>query len=134
MRTTRKKKTSAMGIVKKILNVGILACILSIVLYMTQVHVPSVIEDTVDYLGSLAAPLSMIIIGDSITNIKIKELLSDWKLLLFFRCKPACRTGCRRPAFKDVRHNRRAAWRVYDYVSNAGWFDECYACTAIWRR
>ena len=44
---------------------------------------PSVIEDTVDYLGSLAAPLSMIIIGDSITNIKIKELLSDWKLLLF---------------------------------------------------
>ena len=79
----KEKKTSAMEIIKKILNVGILACILSIVLYMTQVHVPSVIEDTVDYLGSLAAPLSMIIIGDSLTTIKIKELLSDWKLLLF---------------------------------------------------
>lgn len=76
------KKTAGQA-AKEILNTGVIACIVSIVLYTTRFHIPSVLEDTVDYLSSLTAPLSMLIIGDSMTKIKFREMLSDWRMSVF---------------------------------------------------
>ena len=44
---------------------------------------PSVLEDVADTLGSLTAPLSMIVIGDAMSQMKLKELLRDKKLMIF---------------------------------------------------
>lgn len=79
---------SVKDILRKIFNIGVIACIIALILYIGRVPVPSVLEDTVDYLSSLTAPLSMIIIGDSMTKIKAKELLSDWRLLIFAVVSP----------------------------------------------
>ena len=76
-------QTSVKDTLKKVFNVGVIACILMFVLYLTRLPVPSVIEDTVDYLSNLTAPLSMIIIGDSITKINFKKLLTNWRLIVF---------------------------------------------------
>lgn len=77
------EKTTAKDTLKKVFNIGVIACILMFVLYLTRLPVPSVIEDTVDYLSNLTAPLSMIIIGDSITKINFKKLITNFRLIAF---------------------------------------------------
>ena len=73
-------KTSAIG---RIFNVGVIACIITIVIYLLQIPVPSFIKSTVTHLSNLTAPLSMMVIGASLATINIKELFVDAKLLLF---------------------------------------------------
>lgn len=68
---------------KKIFNIGVIACIISVILYLTRIRVPQVIEDVTDTLGNLTAPLSMMVIGDAMSQMKIKELLKDKKLMIF---------------------------------------------------
>lgn len=67
----------------KIFNIGVIACLITIILYFTRISVPKVIEDVANTLGNLTAPLSMIVIGDAMSQMKIKELLADKKLMLF---------------------------------------------------
>lgn len=78
--TEQEKKTIPW---KKILNIGVIACIISVILYLTRLRVPQVIEDVVGTLGNLTAPLSMMVIGDAMSQMKIKELLKDKKLMIF---------------------------------------------------
>ena len=68
---------------KRILNMGVLACVLSLALYLLAVPVPDFVESAVDYLGGLTTPLSMIIIGDSLAQIPLKQLFADKRLLIF---------------------------------------------------
>ena len=68
---------------KKIFNIGVIACIISVMLYLTRIRVPQVIEDVASTLGNLTAPLSMMVIGDAMSQMKIKELLKDKKLMIF---------------------------------------------------
>lgn len=68
---------------KMILNVGVMSSILAIIIYVSGVHMPSVAIVTAKHLSSLAAPLSMMVIGQSMTSIKIKELFGDVRLLVF---------------------------------------------------
>ncbi len=72
---------------KKILNVGVIACIITIILYFTKLRVPVVIENVANTLGNLTAPLSMMVIGDAMSQMKIKELITDTKLMLFTAIK-----------------------------------------------
>ncbi|MCR5250529.1 MAG: AEC family transporter [Lachnospiraceae bacterium] len=67
----------------KIFNIGVIACILTIILYLGRIRVPGFLESTVSSLSALTAPLSMIVIGDSLAKMKIRELLTDKKILLF---------------------------------------------------
>lgn len=67
----------------KIFNIGVIACILTIIIYLTQIRVPEFIENSVAHLSNLTAPLSMIIIGASMAMMNIKELVTDKKLILF---------------------------------------------------
>lgn len=68
---------------RKILNVGVIACLLAIVLYFLQIPVPQFVKSTITHLGNLTAPLSMMVIGASLAAISIKELFLDFRLLLF---------------------------------------------------
>lgn len=68
---------------KKIANMGVAACVLSLILYLLAVPVPDFVESAVDYLGGLTTPLSMIIIGDSLAQMPLKSLFEDRRLLLF---------------------------------------------------
>lgn len=68
---------------KDILNIGVISCLIAIVLFFTKLPVPYFITKTLDYLGSLTAPLSMMIIGDSLTKINIKSLLKNIQLLSY---------------------------------------------------
>ncbi len=67
----------------KILNVGVVSCAISIVIYVSGLHIPSFIADTTKHLGNLCAPLSMMVIGQSMIHIRLKELFGDIRLLGF---------------------------------------------------
>lgn len=68
---------------KKIFNVGVLTCILASILYLGNLPVPDFIKSVSKGLGNLNGPLSMMVIGISMTKMKIYELFSDRKLFLF---------------------------------------------------
>lgn len=67
----------------QILNIGVLACILAIILFAFQVKLPDFLASGITMLSNLTAPLSMMVIGASMAVIDFKSLLSDYKLLLF---------------------------------------------------
>lgn len=73
--------------VRKILNIGVIACILSIAIYLSGLKMPVVVKSSVTHLSNLTAPLSMIVIGQSLIHIKFKELFTDVRLLIFSAIK-----------------------------------------------
>lgn len=68
---------------KRVLNVGVISSVLAIAIYVSGLHMPSFVSITAKHLGSLAAPLSMMVIGQSMASIKVKELFGDGRLLIF---------------------------------------------------
>ena len=72
---------------RKILNVGVISCIVTIICYLMKLQLPYPVESVVHHFSNLTAPLSMMIIGASMTDMKIKDLLGDAKLILFILIK-----------------------------------------------
>ena len=68
---------------KKIMNIGVICCIISIIIALFQIETPTFVKSTVSNLSNLTAPLSMMVIGASLTKIKFKDLFTDVRLLLF---------------------------------------------------
>ena len=67
----------------KIFNVGVIACIVSLIIYLLHIPMASFVKNTVSNLSGLTAPLSMLVIGQSMIYFKLKELFTDSKLLIF---------------------------------------------------
>ncbi len=68
---------------KKILNIGVICCIISIVIALFQIETPTFVKTIVSNLSNLTAPLSMMVIGASLTKIRFRDLFTDMRLLLF---------------------------------------------------
>lgn len=68
---------------KLMFNPGVIATLLAIVIYVLQLNLPYVIISSVDIVGSLTVPLSMMIIGASFATMNIAEIFKDIKLLMF---------------------------------------------------
>lgn len=68
---------------RKIFNNGVIACMLTLILFFTKIPVPYVAAKTIEMVSSLTAPLSMMVIGASLAVISVKEMITDRKLLLF---------------------------------------------------
>lgn len=69
--------------IRKVLNVGVISCILTLIIYLTRLPVPIVVEQAVDSISALTAPLSMMVIGDSLTKIDLKKLFCNVRMLIF---------------------------------------------------
>lgn len=71
----------------KIFNIGVIACLLTIVFYLTKMPVPKPIESVVSHFSNLTAPLSMMVIGASMADMNFKKLFTDAKMLIFLAIK-----------------------------------------------
>lgn len=67
----------------RIFNVGVIACILTILIYLTGISLPEFVQKTVTNLSNLTAPLSMMVIGASLAVIDLKKLFTDVRLMIF---------------------------------------------------
>ncbi len=67
----------------KIFNIGVIGSLIAIVIYLAGIPTPEFFNTTMAGLSGLTAPLSMMVIGISLTSIRLKELFTDIRLLLY---------------------------------------------------
>jgi len=68
---------------KKILNIGVVTSVLSLLIAVFDLQMPDFVRTAVSSLSGLTAPLSMMVIGASMVNLRIRELFADGRLLVF---------------------------------------------------
>ena len=68
---------------KQLLTPGIILIFVGIFIYLFDIQLPSVLMDTINSVGSLTAPLSMMMIGSSLPVYPIKDSFTDWRSYVF---------------------------------------------------
>lgn len=68
---------------KKLVNAPLVAAALSIVIVCFNIRVPEPVAEAVGMLGDMIVPSSMIIIGSSLGNQKLKDIFGDWRAYAF---------------------------------------------------
>ena len=68
---------------KQLLTPGIVLIFIGILIYLIDMQLPSVLMDTINSIGSLTAPLSMMMIGSSLAVYPIKDSFTDWRSYVF---------------------------------------------------
>ena len=60
---------------KSLLNMGTLSCLLALLIFVCHIQLPYILGTTITYLGNVATPLALIVIGISIsmTVLLLKE-------------------------------------------------------------
>ncbi len=69
--------------VKRLFNTGVIACLISFVIFGLQIETPAAVNTFIGYVGNSAVPMSMIVIGASMAQADIKEAFSDLRMLLY---------------------------------------------------
>lgn len=68
---------------KQLLTPGSILIFVGIFIYLFDIQLPSVLMDTINSVGSLTAPLSMMMIGSSLAVYPIKDSFTDWRSYVF---------------------------------------------------
>lgn len=73
--------------IKKMCNTGVLACLISFLIFGLKIETPAAVNTFMGYVGNSAIPMSMIVIGASMAQADLKETFSDGKMLLYCAVK-----------------------------------------------
>ena len=71
---------------RKLLSPGLIASIIGLILFFSQISIPSPLIDSISLLGSITTPLAMIVIGALLAPLPILKMVSDsrvWIISLF---------------------------------------------------
>ena len=68
---------------KKMINPGIAASLIAMVIFLFQIKVPAPAGSFGDYLGNSCIPLSMILTGVSVAKLPLIEVFKDKKMYFF---------------------------------------------------
>lgn len=68
---------------KMLLNSGIIAAIIEIIIFITGIKLPEFMTKSFDMVAGLTAPVSMMIIGATFVGLSLKSLLKDWRIMVF---------------------------------------------------
>ena len=72
---------------RDLMNIGMGACVISVIIYFSEVRLPYVLNTTIQMVGSLTAPLAMMLIGASLPDIPWKSLFKNGRLIAFVLLK-----------------------------------------------
>ena len=73
---------------KSLLNMGTLSCLLALLIFVCHIRLPYILGTTITYLGNVATPLALIVIGISIGQQEhLYRIFCQWKLYLFLIVK-----------------------------------------------
>ena len=59
---------------------SIIAVYIGIILFTLKIKIPNVLLNTMDLVGGITTPLSMIIVGVILTKVDFKKYVSDWTI------------------------------------------------------
>ena len=65
-----------------ITNPNILAVVFGMILFLTNLHLPSFVMDAVSYVGNATTPLSIICIGFMLSEANFKSIFKKWRLVV----------------------------------------------------
>lgn len=68
---------------KDLLNNGMIACFLAIIIYLSGIKVPYVLGTTIHLVGSMTAPLAMLLIGSFLSDINLKSLFLEPQTIIY---------------------------------------------------
>lgn len=79
--------TSVSFPIKRIVNPGVVGCLVSILIFLCRIEIPAPVETFLDYMGNTCIPLSMILIGISVAQMEFSKLFSNVKMYVFLAIK-----------------------------------------------
>ncbi|MBQ2966825.1 MAG: AEC family transporter [Clostridia bacterium] len=65
-----------------VLNIGVIATVVSITLFMTEIKLPSLVMQPIAFMAGLNTPLAMIILGSYLAGVKFKEIIKNGSLYI----------------------------------------------------
>ncbi|MBO5070080.1 MAG: AEC family transporter [Roseburia sp.] len=71
------------GFLKRVINPGVVAALIAVVIFVTGLSVPESVNTFCDYMGNTTIPLSMILIGVSVAQADLKTVFSEWRIYAF---------------------------------------------------
>lgn len=85
---TDKKKTEPffsrlLSTGKSFINAGTVSAILTIVFYVSNIRIPSLITETLGYIGRSTTFLSMLVLGVAVAQVSLKNIFSNGRMYLF---------------------------------------------------
>lgn len=72
---------------KKLGNPPVIASMLAIVICLLHLQLPPVLEKALTSMGNITTPMAMLIIGASLSQAKIREMLEDYRIYVFLAIK-----------------------------------------------
>lgn len=63
--------------VKSLLNPGSLSCLVAIAIYFCHVPIPEVVAGSLEFVGNVTMPLSMIVLGSMLADYRFAEIATD---------------------------------------------------------
>ncbi|SET52427.1 hypothetical protein SAMN05660297_02665 [Natronincola peptidivorans] len=76
------KGTHHVSLLSQMMNPCIVAVFIGFGLFLTSTKLPLVIYNSLDLLGSITTPLSMIFIGSMLGDLKVNQIFNDVKIIL----------------------------------------------------
>ena len=67
---------------REVFSMPLLATLAAVVLFLFQIPVPELAADTLSILGAATVPMSMLVVGTSLSHVPIKEALLDGRAYL----------------------------------------------------
>lgn len=67
---------------KRIINMPIIATLAALIIFVFEIPMPAIIDDTMDTLSAAVVPLSMMCIGMSLGNVPIKDAVLQPKMYI----------------------------------------------------
>ncbi len=68
---------------KKLANPGVAACLTAIVIFAFQIRTPAPVNTLIGYMGEMAVPLSMMMIGATVAQADLKSVFTDVRIYVF---------------------------------------------------
>lgn len=66
--------------IKNVLTPGVIASIIALFIYFTNLQFPTVIVHTFSMIGDITTPLAMLLIGSTLANMPLKEVFNDYRI------------------------------------------------------
>lgn len=74
------KETKVRFNYKDLISPGIISSIVAIIVYITQIQIPSILANCFSMVGDITTPLAMMMIGATLATIDIKQVFNEFRL------------------------------------------------------
>lgn len=68
---------------KNVCNPGVIAAVTALVMFLAGLRFPAPVTDTLNTVGAITTPLSMLVIGSSLANLSLKETFKNVRVYAF---------------------------------------------------